>query len=64
MSHQPERYGRGDEPLLPFGGVFANTGNTQPYKYNGKEFDGKKGVNLYDYGARHYDAGIGAAYDS
>ena len=23
----------------PFGGVFANTGNTQPYKYNGKEFD-------------------------
>ena len=43
----------------PFGGVFANTGNTQPYKYNGKEFDGKKGVNLYDYGARHYDAALG-----
>ena len=43
----------------PFGGVFANTGNTQPYKYNGKEFDGKTGVNLYDYGARHYDAALG-----
>ena len=43
----------------PFGGVFANTGNTQPYKYNGKEFDGKKGLNWYDYGARHYDAALG-----
>ena len=27
----------------PFGGVFGTTGNTQPYKYNGKEFDTKKG---------------------
>lgn len=43
----------------PFGGVFANTGNIQPYKYNGKEFDAKKGLNLYDYGARHYDAALG-----
>ncbi len=37
----------------PFGGVFANTNNIQPYKYNGKEFDSKKGLNWYDYGARH-----------
>lgn len=43
----------------PFGGVFANTGNIQPYKYNGKEYNGKKGLNLYDYGARHYDAALG-----
>ena len=43
----------------PFGGVFASTGNTQPYKYNGKEFDTKKGLNWYDYGARHYDAALG-----
>ncbi len=43
----------------PFGGVFANTGNVQPYKYNGKEFDSKKGLNWYDYGARHYDAALG-----
>ena len=43
----------------PFGGVFANTGNTQPYKYNGKELDAKKGLNWYDYGARHYDAAVG-----
>ena len=43
----------------PFGGVFANTGNTQPYKYNGKELDAKKGLNWYDYGARHYDAALG-----
>jgi RHS repeat-associated protein len=32
---------------------------TQPYKYNGKEFDGMYGLNLFDYGARHYDAAIG-----
>ena len=43
----------------PFGGVFASSGNVQPYKYNGKELDAKKGVNWYDYGARHYDAALG-----
>ena len=43
----------------PFGGVFGTTGNTQPYKYNGKEFDTKKGLNWYDYGARYYDAALG-----
>ena len=43
----------------PFGGVFASTGNAQPYKYNGKEYDSKKGLNWYDYGARHYDAALG-----
>ena len=31
----------------------------QPYKYNGKELDTKKGLNWYDYGARHYDAALG-----
>ena len=43
----------------PFGGVFGTAGNTQPYKYNGKEFDTKKGLNWYDYGARYYDAALG-----
>ena len=43
----------------PFGGVFAVTNNVQPYKYNGKEFDNKNGLNWYDYGARHYDAALG-----
>jgi RHS repeat-associated protein len=43
----------------PFGGVFASSGNVQPYKYNGKELDTKKGLNWYDYGARHYDAMLG-----
>ena len=42
----------------PFGGLFAST-NTQPYKYNGKELDTKKGLNWYDYRARHYDAALG-----
>ena len=43
----------------PFGGVFASSGNVQPYKYNGKELDTKKGLDLYDYGARQYDAAVG-----
>ncbi|WP_455666292.1 DUF6443 domain-containing protein [Phocaeicola sp.] len=43
----------------PFGGLFASTSNVQPYKYNGKEYDGRKGLNWYDYGARHYDAALG-----
>ena len=43
----------------PFGGVFVSSQNVQAYKYNGKEFDTKKGLNLYDYGARQYDAAIG-----
>ena len=43
----------------PFGGVFASTDNVQPYKYNGKVLDTKKGLNWYDYGARHYDATLG-----
>ena len=43
----------------PFGGLFANSTSVQPYKYNGKELNTKKGVNLYDYGARQYDAVLG-----
>ena len=42
----------------PFGGTFAST-SVQPYKYNGKEYDDKKELNWYDYGARHYDAATG-----
>ena len=43
----------------PFGGIFASEENVQPYKYNGKELDTKKGLNWYDYGARRYDAALG-----
>ena len=43
----------------PFGGLFANSTSIQPYKYNGKELDTKKGLDLYDYGARQYDAAVG-----
>ena len=43
----------------PFGGIFASTGNIQPYKYNSKELDTNKGLNWYDYGARMYDAALG-----
>ena len=43
----------------PFGGLFASTASAQPYKYNGKEFDSKNGLNWYDYGARMYDPVLG-----
>ena len=43
----------------PFGGLFASSGNFQPYKYNGKELDTENGLNWYDYGARHYDPALG-----
>ena len=33
-----------------FRGVFASSTSTQPYKYNSKEYDTKKGLNWYDYG--------------
>ena len=42
----------------PFGGLF-DSDYEQPYKYNGKELDTQKGLNWYDYGARHYDATLG-----
>ena len=46
----------------PFGGLMADistNSDAQPYKYNGKELDRMHGLDLYDYGARHYDAAIG-----
>ena len=45
----------------PFGGLFGEStgGATQPYKYNGKELDRMHGLDLFDYGARHYDATLG-----
>ena len=45
----------------PFGGLFGESANsaTQPYKYNGKELDRMHGLDLFDYGARHYDATLG-----
>lgn len=45
----------------PYGMAFAESTSTdaQPYKYNGKELDIKGGLNLYDYGARHYDPALG-----
>jgi RHS repeat-associated protein len=44
-----------------FGGLMGEStaGGVQPYKYNGKELDRMHGLDLFDYGARHYDATIG-----
>ena len=45
----------------PFGGLYGQStnGDTQRFKYNGKELDRMHGLDLYDYSARHYDAAIG-----
>ena len=42
-----------------FGGLFSSDEGVQPFKYNSKELDTKKGLNWYDYGARQYDAALG-----
>ena len=45
-----------------FGSLLNETNNytdIQTHKYNGKELDRIHGLDLYDYGARHYDATIG-----
>jgi RHS repeat-associated protein len=42
-----------------FGGLFSSDESVQPFKYNSKELDTKKGLNWYDYGARQYDAALG-----
>jgi len=44
----------------PFGMEFAdNSGDEQPYKYNGKELDKMHGLNMYDFSARFYETSIG-----
>ena len=45
----------------PFGGLFGEgvQPSIQRYKYNGKELDREFGLDMYDYGARHYDAALG-----
>ncbi len=44
----------------PFGMSFADElgPSKQPYKYNGKELDSDKGLNLYDYEARYRTADV------
>lgn len=44
----------------PTGALMASSkgGDTQRFKYNGKELERTNGLNWYDYGARNYDAAI------
>ncbi len=45
----------------PFGMSFTEGSVTshQSYKYNGKELDTERGLNLYDYSARYMDPALG-----
>jgi len=45
----------------PFGMSFTEGSATshQSYKYNGKELDTERGLNLYDYSARYMDPALG-----
>ncbi|WP_394708144.1 RHS repeat domain-containing protein [uncultured Bacteroides sp.] len=47
--------------FYPFGMTFGEgiDNSDNRYKYNNKELDRMHGLDLYDYGARHYDAAIG-----
>ncbi len=38
--------------------TYSGNSLAHQYKYNGKELDCMYGLNLYDYGARHYDAAL------
>ncbi|MCG8208330.1 RHS repeat-associated core domain-containing protein, partial [Tenacibaculum finnmarkense genomovar finnmarkense] len=44
-----------------YNNVVSSNGNSvaQKYKYNGKELNEELGLNMYDYGARHYDPALG-----
>ncbi|MBK6476739.1 MAG: hypothetical protein IPF93_00270 [Saprospiraceae bacterium] len=54
MPARPKSYGGGEQA-----GWIANPTPPYAYKYNGKELNIDFGLNLSDYGARWYDAGVG-----
>ena len=47
------------DEYYPYGGLFAATASTQPYKYGTKELDRTNGLDLYDSEARWYDSLLG-----
>jgi RHS repeat-associated protein len=44
--------------FIPYNPANFNASLNYDYKYNGKEYQDELGLNMYDYGARNYDAAI------
>ena len=50
----------GYDHYYPLGGRLpSSTSGVQPQKYQGKDWDGTKGLDVYDFGARLYDPAVG-----
>jgi len=45
--------------FIPYNPANFNASLNYDYKYNGKEYQDELGLNMYDYGARNYDAALG-----
>jgi RHS repeat-associated protein len=45
--------------FIPYNPANFNRSTNYDYKYNGKEYQDELGLNMYDYGARNYDAALG-----
>jgi RHS repeat-associated protein len=58
-NYASERFERVKETNGELFGIQPTERREWQYKYNGKEWQDELGLNLYDYGARNYDAAIG-----